>query len=61
MLKCCRGLLALLVLAAAARGQDEPKIAWKFDKPFTQTWTTTAKQTLTIYADRAKEKSTEQN
>src|SRR5262249_21968647 len=60
MLKCCRGLLAVLVLAGAARAQDvEPVLKWKFDKPFTQKWTTRAEQTITVYTNRAENKSKE--
>src|SRR5262245_55798715 len=41
-----RGLLALALLAGAARADEDPKIAWKFDQPCSQKWTTKVKQTI---------------
>src|SRR5438045_9214823 len=63
MLNYCRGLLALLVVVVAAQSGDdpaaEPKLEYKFDKPYAQTWTTKIKQTVRVYTDRANNKSKE--
>jgi len=58
MLTFCRGLLVVLLATASASGRDddEPKLEYNFDKPFTQTWTTKVAQKITVYTDREKDK-----
>jgi hypothetical protein len=59
MVKNCFALFTLVVLTGpgAFGGDGEPKVEWKFDKPFTQKWSTQVKQTLT-YKGKEGEKPT---